>query len=77
MTLSTLTTTPLITVGTYIARASTPTLSYSIVFDQNGGGMIFATSGVLSDVKEVLRMDAPRPVEMTGIKLSPKAFAVN
>ena len=78
MTLSTLTTTPLLTVGTYVARASPPTLGHSIVFDQNGGGMIFPTSGVISNAAaEVLRMDAPLPVEMTGIKLSPKAFAIN
>lgn len=78
---TTLTNTPLLTVGTYIPRSEAPGTDYVIVFDKNGGGSIFPTSSFDTSINATTPfyydLGSPQPVQMAGISLTQKAFAVN
>ncbi|KAF9927731.1 hypothetical protein FBU30_002934 [Linnemannia zychae] len=71
--------TPLVSVGTYIPTQNTPAQGYSIVFDLIGGGNIFSslnTAVLLQGADRVISLSTGTPVSMDGIKLTNNVIPV-
>ncbi|KAF9970254.1 hypothetical protein BGZ73_007078 [Actinomortierella ambigua] len=75
---ATLTTTPLLSVGTYAATSQLPATGFLSVFDENGGGFTYTVnSGVAIDnTTNIQSLSNPTKIKMNGIKLTKDAFPV-
>ncbi|KAG9070812.1 hypothetical protein KI688_008353 [Linnemannia hyalina] len=71
--------TPLVSVGTYIPTANTPAQGYTIVFDLLGGGSVYTaldTAVSMTGADRVISLSSPRAVDMGGIKLTSNVIPV-
>ncbi|KAF9536341.1 hypothetical protein EC957_011321 [Mortierella hygrophila] len=72
-------TNPLVSVGAYIPTSNTPAQGYHIVFDNNGGGVIYTTlanTAPINNQDHILSLSNPQNVDMNGIKLTTSAVPV-
>ncbi|KAG0320675.1 hypothetical protein BGZ97_013105 [Linnemannia gamsii] len=72
-------TTPLVSVGTYVPTSFTPAQGYTIVFDVLGGGSIYTalnTAVTLTGADRVTSLSSPRAVDMGDIKLTTNVIPV-
>ncbi|KAF9949915.1 hypothetical protein BGZ72_008332 [Mortierella alpina] len=67
---------PLLSIGTYVASSNTPAQGYNVVFDNNGGGVIYTAldSASLLLTDRILSLSSPQPVDMGGITLTANAI---
>ncbi|KAG0057526.1 hypothetical protein BGZ83_009165 [Gryganskiella cystojenkinii] len=74
------TSTPLMSVGTYVATSNTPALGNLVVFDTLGGASSYTTldsaSPILSSADRVMSLSSQLTVDMNGIKLTSNAMSV-
>ncbi|KAF9347145.1 hypothetical protein BGX26_001370, partial [Mortierella sp. AD094] len=74
------TSTPLVSVGTFVPSSNTPAQGYHIVFDVNGGGKIYTAlstaAPILTGLDRVMSLSYTQDVNMNGITLSSNAIPV-
>jgi hypothetical protein len=70
----------MLSVGTYVSSLTTPAQGFHIVFDTNGGGMIYPTldsgASTIPSLNSVLTLSSPTPVDMGGITLTSNAISL-
>ncbi|KAF8977819.1 hypothetical protein BGZ46_007096 [Entomortierella lignicola] len=72
------TSTPLVSVGTYVPSSNTPAQGYTVVFDGNGGGKIYiatsSASPINTDLDRVMTLTYIQDVDMNGNTLSTQSI---
>ncbi|KAF9910586.1 hypothetical protein EC991_006145 [Linnemannia zychae] len=70
------TSTPLVTVGTYGTTPTTAWQGSNIVFDTQGGGLVYPSQGLLQASGKVITLSAAKSVAMNGISLTADSIPV-
>ncbi|KAF9116784.1 hypothetical protein BGW39_002598 [Mortierella sp. 14UC] len=70
------TSTPLVTVGTYGATPTTAWQGNNVVFDTQGGGLVYPSQGLLQTTGKVITLSAGKSVTMNGISLTADAIPI-